>query len=223
MPLREQLITLILLLGLSAFFSGAETALVSLSRIRIKHLVEKKPTRTNIILRKLKEDPHRMLNTILIGNNLVNIGAASMATSLAMDFFASYAIGIATGASYAGKKVLTATSGPGVSLMTETIGLASIAEIHLVIVNVMRGGPSTGIPTKLEQSDLAQAVFGTHGDANKVILAPVDVRDCFYVVNKAYYISEKFQIPVIVLSDQFIGGRLDGTFTTTSNGIENIL
>jgi 2-oxoglutarate ferredoxin oxidoreductase subunit alpha len=118
-------------------------------------------------------------------------------------------VGIATGASYAGEKVLLATSGPGISLMQETIGLASIAEIPLVIINVQRGGPSTGIPTKMEQSDLASAVFGGHGDSTRIVLAATDVRDCFYMMNKAYYFSEKYQIPVIVLSDQFIGGRLE--------------
>lgn len=119
------------------------------------------------------------------------------------------AIGIATGASYAGQKTFTSTSGPGVSLMSETIGLATIAEIPLVILNVQRGGPSTGIPTKMEQADLGQAIFSGHGDSPRVVLAPTNVRDCFYTTNRAFYISEKYQIPVIILSDQFIGGRLE--------------
>mgnify|MGYP006289843591 CR=1 FL=1 len=117
------------------------------------------------------------------------------------------AIGMIIGASFAGKKAMTATSGPGLSLMSEQIGLASIAELPIVIVDVQRGGPSTGIPTKTEQSDLMQALYGTHGDANRVVLAPVDVADCFDVTMEAFYIAEKYQIPVIVLSDQYLGHR----------------
>jgi 2-oxoglutarate/2-oxoacid ferredoxin oxidoreductase subunit alpha len=131
------------------------------------------------------------------------------------------AIGIATGASYGGKKVLTSTSGPGLSLMTETIGLATIAEIPLVIIDVQRGGPSTGLPTKMEQSDLLFAISGSHGDSPRVVLAPINVRDCFYVANKAFYISEKYQIPVIILSDQFIGGRLESINPIKLDEIKN--
>ncbi len=131
------------------------------------------------------------------------------------------AIGVITGASYAGKKVLTTTSGPGLSLMAETIGLATIAEIPLVIVDVQRGGPSTGLPTKMEQSDLTIAIEGGHGDSPRVVLAPKNVRDCFYTVNRAYYISEKYQIPVIVLSDQFIGGRLEAIDPIDISQIKN--
>jgi len=117
------------------------------------------------------------------------------------------AIGMIIGASFAGKKAMTATSGPGLSLMSEQIGLAAISELPIVIVDVQRGGPSTGIPTKTEQSDLMQALYGTHGDANRVVLAPVDVADCFDVTMEAFYIAEKYQVPVIVLSDQYLGHR----------------
>lgn len=119
------------------------------------------------------------------------------------------ACAMAIGASFAGRRAFTATSGPGVSLMIEGIGLACIAELPLVIVNVQRGGPSTGIPTKTEQGDLLQALFGCHGDAPKVVLAPCDVRDCFNTAVEAFYIAEKWQIPVLVLSDQFIGHRVE--------------
>lgn len=115
------------------------------------------------------------------------------------------ALGMVLGASLAGVKAMTATSGPGLSLMTEMIGLASIAEIPSVIVDVQRVGPSTGIPTKSEQSDLMHAVFGGHGDAPRVVMAPADVADCFEVMSEAFHISEKYQLPVIVLSDGFIG------------------
>jgi 2-oxoglutarate ferredoxin oxidoreductase subunit alpha len=117
------------------------------------------------------------------------------------------AFGAVVGGSFAGVKSMTATSGPGVSLMLEMIGLATIAEIPSVIVNVQRGGPSTGIPTKSEQSDLAQAIHGTHGDAPKVVLAATDVADCFHATVEAFNIAEEFQIPVILLSDQAISGR----------------
>ena len=114
------------------------------------------------------------------------------------------ALGMVIGASLAGVKAMTATSGPGLSLMTELIGLAAIAEIPCVIVNAQRVGPSTGIPTKSEQSDLMTAVFSGHGDAPRVVMAPADIADCFDVMREAFFVSEKYQIPVIVLSDGFI-------------------
>ncbi|NNE69317.1 MAG: 2-oxoacid:acceptor oxidoreductase subunit alpha [Rhodothermales bacterium] len=111
------------------------------------------------------------------------------------------AAGVAIGASYAGKCSVTITSGPGMSLKTELIGLATMAEIPLVIVNVQRGGPSTGLPTKVEQGDLLQALFGAHGDAPKVVMAPATIQDCFYAIPTARKIAETFRIPVVVLSD----------------------
>jgi 2-oxoglutarate ferredoxin oxidoreductase subunit alpha len=113
------------------------------------------------------------------------------------------------GASFAGAKALTVTSGPGLSLMQEGIGLASISEIPLVIVDVQRGGPSTGLPTKSEQGDLLPAVFGTHGDAPKIVIAPADVQDCFDTTIEAIYAAEHYQMPVIVLSDQYLGHRFE--------------
>ncbi|HEY0787294.1 MAG TPA: 2-oxoacid:acceptor oxidoreductase subunit alpha, partial [Thermoanaerobaculia bacterium] len=117
------------------------------------------------------------------------------------------AFGAVLGGSFAGVKSMTATSGPGLSLMAEMIGLSAMAEIPSVIVNVQRGGPSTGNPTKSEQSDLAHAVYGSHGDATRVVLAPSDVEDCFHTTVDAFNIAEEFQLPVIVLSDQLIGQR----------------
>lgn len=117
------------------------------------------------------------------------------------------AYGAVLGGSYAGVKSFTATSGPGLSLMTEMLGLSSIAEIPSVIYNVQRGGPSTGIPTKSEQSDLWQSVFGSHGDAPRVVIAPVSVEDHFHAIVDAFNISEEFQIPVIVQSDQSLAQR----------------
>jgi 2-oxoglutarate ferredoxin oxidoreductase subunit alpha len=117
------------------------------------------------------------------------------------------AIGAVIGASFAGVKSMTATSGPGLSLMVEMLGLAAMAEVPVVIIDVQRGGPSTGNPTKSEQSDLLQCLFGTHGDAPRVVLACSDVEDCFHATVEAFNISEEFQIPVLVLSDQAVGQR----------------
>ncbi|NOX36539.1 MAG: 2-oxoacid:acceptor oxidoreductase subunit alpha [Calditrichaeota bacterium] len=111
------------------------------------------------------------------------------------------AIGFAVGASYAGKCAVTITSGPGMSLKTEIIGLASMIEVPLVVINVQRGGPSTGLPTKVEQGDLLAALFSTHGDAPKVVMACSTIEDCFYSVITARKIAETFRLPVIVLSD----------------------
>ncbi|MFL6246529.1 MAG: 2-oxoacid:acceptor oxidoreductase subunit alpha [Thermoanaerobaculia bacterium] len=117
------------------------------------------------------------------------------------------AIGAVVGASFAGSKSMTATSGPGLSLMSEMLGLSSIAEIPSVVVNVQRGGPSTGIPTKSEQSDLFHAVYGGHGDMPRVVLGCTDVEDSFHTTVDAFNIAEEFQLPVIVLSDQLIAQR----------------
>ena len=117
------------------------------------------------------------------------------------------AIQYAIGASYGGVKSMTATSGPGFSLMQEAIGLASMAEIPLVVADVQRGGPSTGIPTKFEQSDFNAAIFGTHGDSPKIVLAPMNVADCFYQTINAFNFAEQYQVPVIILSDALLGPR----------------
>ncbi|MFN8178546.1 MAG: 2-oxoacid:acceptor oxidoreductase subunit alpha [bacterium] len=107
----------------------------------------------------------------------------------------------AIGASYAGKCAVTITSGPGYSLKQEAIGLAVMGEIPLVVVNVQRGGPSTGQPTKAEQGDLLATIFGSHGDAPKVVIAPSSIEDCFYSIIAARRIAETFNMVVVVLSD----------------------
>ena len=111
------------------------------------------------------------------------------------------ACAFAIGASYAGKCTVTITSGPGYSLKQEAIGLAVMAEIPLVVVNVQRGGPSTGQPTKAEQGDLMTAIFGSHGDAPKVVMAPPTIEDCFYSIITARKIAETFNMVVVVLTD----------------------
>lgn len=115
------------------------------------------------------------------------------------------AINMIIGASYGGTPSLTATSGPGLSLMIEALGLATSAEVPIVVIDVMRGGPSTGIPTKSEQTDLNIAVYGLHGDAPHLVLAPQSVVDCLFTTQWATYLAESLQAPAIVLSDQFIG------------------
>ena len=117
------------------------------------------------------------------------------------------AIGAVVGGSFAGKKSMTATSGPGLSLMSEMLGLASMAEVPAVIVNVQRGGPSTGLPTKSEQSDLWHALYGGHGDTPRVVLACTTVEDSFHTTIDGFNIAEEFQVPVIVLSEQSIAQR----------------
>ncbi len=117
------------------------------------------------------------------------------------------AINYALGASFGGVKSMTATSGPGFSLMQEAIGLASMAELPVVIADVQRCGPSTGAPTKTEQSDLFAALYGTHGDCPKIVLAPMNVADCFYQTINAFNFAEQYQMPVIILSDASLGPK----------------
>ncbi|WP_366924662.1 2-oxoacid:acceptor oxidoreductase subunit alpha [Metallumcola ferriviriculae] len=111
------------------------------------------------------------------------------------------AVTMAIGAAYAGARAITSTSGPGVSLMAEAIGLAGMTETPIVIVDAQRAGPSTGLPTKHEQSDLLSAILGTHGEIPKVVMTPNTVSECFYQTARAFNIAEKYQCPVIVLSD----------------------
>lgn len=116
-------------------------------------------------------------------------------------------IGMVLGASFGGVRSMTATSGPGLSLMTELLGLSAMGEIPVVVVDVQRGGPSTGLPTKTEQADLAMAMTLSHGDLPKVVLAPINVHDCFDVMFQAFEIAEKYQLPVMVLTEQALGHR----------------
>ena len=108
---------------------------------------------------------------------------------------------MAIGANYAGVRGFTASAGPGLSLMMESIGLSGMTETPLVIINTQRGGPSTGLPTKQEQSDLMQMIYGTHGDIPKIVVAPTDAEDAFYLTMEAFNLAEEYQCPVIILSD----------------------
>src|SRR5438876_4839081 len=118
-------------------------------------------------------------------------------------------ISMAIGAGYAGRVAVTGSSGPGISLKTEALGWAVMAEVPVVICDIQRGGPSTGMPTNVEQSDLNIACFGGHGDSPRVVLAPANVEDCFYTAIEAVNIARKFNVPVFILSDQAIATRIE--------------
>ncbi|MCU0309081.1 MAG: 2-oxoacid:acceptor oxidoreductase subunit alpha [Thermoleophilia bacterium] len=124
------------------------------------------------------------------------------------------------GASYAGAKAMTATSGPGLSLMSELIGYAGTAEIPCVIVDAQRGGPSTGLPTKTEQSDLNHALYASHGEAPRVVIAPVSVEDCYWSTIDAFNYSERYQVPVILLTDQGLATRLEVIHAPDPDAVE---
>jgi 2-oxoglutarate ferredoxin oxidoreductase subunit alpha len=119
------------------------------------------------------------------------------------------AVSMAIGFAFAGHTAITGSSGPGISLKTEAIGWATMAEMPLIIINVQRGGPSTGLPTNVEQSDLNQAMFGGHGDSPRVVLAPESVEDCFYIAIEAAKIAKKYSTPVFILSDAAIATRIE--------------
>jgi 2-oxoglutarate ferredoxin oxidoreductase subunit alpha len=119
------------------------------------------------------------------------------------------AISMAIGASYAGRVAVTGSSGPGISLKTEALGWAIMAEMPLVVVDVQRGGPSTGMPTNVEQSDLNIACFGGHGDSPRVVIAPTSVEDCFNTAIEAVNIARKYSTPVVILTDQGIATRIE--------------
>ena len=184
---------------------------------------------------KLGRGPGDMRNKLVLsGNESLSLGAISVGCRIyagypitpasdIMEFLAKElpklggyviqtedeisALGTVLGASFAGKKAMTATSGPGFSLMTEMMGLAVAAEIPAVVVDVQRVGPSTGMPTKTEQGDLYLACYGGHGNCPRIVMALTSVEDCFYGIIRAFNISEQFQMPVVVLSDASLGHR----------------
>lgn len=119
------------------------------------------------------------------------------------------ALGMAMGAAFAGARAMTATSGPGLDLMTELLGHASMTETPVVIVDVQRSGPSTGMPTKTSQGDLFLAVYGGHDDFPRIVIAPLSVEDCFYAAIDAFNLAEKYQVPVIILSDFGLSNRVE--------------
>ena len=119
------------------------------------------------------------------------------------------AVSTALGFSYTGRLAITGSSGPGLSLKMEALGWAVMAEMPLIVVNVQRGGPSTGMPTNVEQSDLMQAIYGSHGDTPRVILAPKNVEDCFYIAIEAARIAREYSTPVLILTDMALSSRIE--------------
>jgi 2-oxoglutarate ferredoxin oxidoreductase subunit alpha len=119
------------------------------------------------------------------------------------------AVSLALGFSFSGYLAVTGSAGPGISLKAEAIGWASMAEIPLIICNIQRGGPSTGLPTNVEQSDLHQAIYGSHGDSPRVVLAAATVEDCFYISLEAARIARKYSTPVFILSDTSLATRIE--------------
>ncbi len=131
------------------------------------------------------------------------------------------ALASALGASYGGMRSMTATSGPGFSLMTELIGFASMAELPVVIVDAQRAGPSTGMPTKMEQSDLSFALYASHGDTPRMILAPANVADCYNLMILAFNMAERYQMPVLFLTDQSLTARVESVDRSAFKAAEN--
>jgi len=129
-------------------------------------------------------------------------------------------LGACIGASLSGKKAMTATAGPGVSLMTELIGMAAMAEVPVVIVNVMRGGPSTGLPTKPSQSDIMQARWGPHGDYPAIALYPALTSEIFSETIRAFNLAEKYMTPVMLLMDEVLGKALEDVCIPDADSLE---
>lgn len=131
-------------------------------------------------------------------------------------------LGACIGASLAGRKAMTATSGPGFSLMQENLGYACIAEVPVVVVNVMRLGPSTGMPTNVAQGDIQQARWGTHGDHPAIVLCPATVAECFDVAVTAFNHAERFRTPVILITDEMVAHTREKVVLPESDEIEVI-
>jgi len=119
------------------------------------------------------------------------------------------AVSMALGFAYSGHTSVTGSSGPGLSLKMEALSYATMAELPIIVINVQRGGPSTGLPTSVEQSDLMQAIYGSHGDCPRVVIAPKDVEDCFYIALEACQIAREYSCPVLVLTDQALATRIE--------------
>src|SRR5207245_3167817 len=135
-------------------------------------------------------------------HNLAEMKRFGVRTLQAEDEIA--AIGMAIGAAFGGALGVTGTSGPGICLKSEAIGLAVMTELHLGVVDVQRGGPSTGLPTKTEQADLLQAMYGRNGECPAAIVAPQSPSDCFNMVIEAVRLAFSFMTPVFLLSDGYI-------------------
>lgn len=199
----------------------------------VAYVEEQIPDRDQFKIVAEGRDEHRM---VISGNQAVSMGALAAGlkfmagypitpASDIMEFLAVElprvggtvvqaedeisALGMVLGASYTGAKAMTSTSGPGLSLMIEMIGLASMAELPIVLVDAQRGGPSTGMPTRHEQGDLYLAVFAGHGEVPKIVLAPTSVLDCFHQTINAFNLAERYQMPVLLLQDTVLAVRTE--------------
>jgi 2-oxoglutarate ferredoxin oxidoreductase subunit alpha len=114
------------------------------------------------------------------------------------------AINMSIGAAFSGARALAASSGPGIALMIEALGLSAVTETPLVVVDVQRCGPSTGMPTRMEQADLNLLIYGAHGEIPRIVIAPSDIEECFYQTIRAFNLAEKYQCPVIIVTDQYL-------------------
>ena len=197
-----------------------------------RYVKEVLPSHLNFPVKPGQRDPNRM---ILNGNQALSLGFLAAGCNFlagypitpasdVMEILASElpkmggvmiqaedeiaSLGMVMGASFAGSRAMTSTSGPGLSLMVEMLGLGTMAELPCVVLDVQRGGPSTGLPTKHEQSDLFLAALGGHGDNPRVVLAPVSVADCFDQAVYSFNLAERYQIPVILLSDTVLATRI---------------
>ncbi len=119
------------------------------------------------------------------------------------------AVSMALGFAYSGHTAVTGSAGPGISLKMEALSYATMAELPLVVVNVQRGGPSTGLPTSVEQSDLMQAIYGSHGDCPRIVLAPKNVADCFHIAVEACEAARRYSCPVFILTDMALASRIE--------------
>jgi len=119
------------------------------------------------------------------------------------------AVAMALGFAYSGHTAVTGSAGPGISLKMEALSYGTMAELPLVVINVQRGGPSTGLPTSVEQSDLMQAIYGSHGDCPRIVLAPKNVADCFYTAVEACELARKYSCPVFILTDMALASRIE--------------
>lgn len=191
-----------------------------------------------------KKEARMLLN----GNQAVALGALSAGLSFycaypmapstgVMTFLSTYekeqniiveqaedeiaAIMAAVGASSNGVRAMTGTSGGGFALMVETLGFAAVSEIPLVVVNVQRPGPATGLPTRTEQADLAFVVSASQGEFSRIVLAPLTVEDAFYVTHRAFNLADKYQVPVIILTDQLLADTTQSIKRFDTAGLEN--
>lgn len=208
------------------FTKKENTLTMNLEALRLGGEYFNKNHNVNLSLTAPKLEPKK--NFLISGNEMIALGAAASGLKFLAQYpitpassILSYlvnrarkfgivvrqaedelaALTMCIGASFAGARAMTASSGPGLSLMSESLGYAAMTETPVVIINSMRAGPSTGIPTKMEQADFASMIYISHGESPRAVLAPRNIKECFEITSRAFNIADRFQLPVIVLSD----------------------